>query len=345
VETYQLTDSVQHRVLSPVLSIVLPAHREGAHLADSLRAIRDAAFETNASFEIIVVDDGSPDESWPLVLALGEAMPELRAVSLARNFGKESAILAGLDMALGEAVITMDCDLQHPPELIGELFARWRDGYQVVNAVKAKRPDESPIHRIGAKLFYRAFERLASAPLAGASDYKLLDREVVDVYRRLPERSTFFRGLVSWMGYRQENVPFEVAKRAGGHSSWSVGKLAKMAVEVITSFSTAPLHVVTVVGGIFLVFAGALGFQTLYRYITGGAVEGFTTVILLLLVIGAVMMMALGVIGQYIAKIYDEVKGRPRYLIKERLDWRDATGTSRPNEEITDLTAYRRHSR
>ena len=304
----------------PVLSIVLPAFREGDHLPGTLRAVHDAVAFLGVPFEIIVVDDGSADTTWPALVDLRQRMPQLRGLSLARNFGKEAAILAGLDHAAGDAIVVMDCDLQHPPALIPEMFNLWRQGYQVVNAVKADRGQESRLHGWAARLFYAAFERLAATPLAGSSDFKLLDREVADVFRRLPERSTFFRGLVSWMGYRQVDLPFQVAPRAGGRSRWSPIKLASLATGVITAFSTAPLHLVTLIGSVFLLFALGLAAQTLYVFLAGGAVAGFTTVILLLLLTSALLMISLGIIGQYLAKIYDEVKRRPRYLIKDELD-------------------------
>ena len=322
----------------PVLSIVLPAFAEGAHLPRTVRAVRDAVVPLGVPFEIVVADDGSPDETWPALTNLRRDIPELRAVSLARNFGKEAAILAGLDLAEGDAIVVMDCDLQHPPQLIPEMYALWRQGYQVVNAVKAHRGREARLHGWAARAFYAIFERLAATPLAGSADFKLLDREVADVYRRLPERNTFFRGLVSWMGYRQADIPFEVAPRAGGRSSWSPVKLAGLATGMITAFSTAPLHLVTLFGALFLLFALGLAGQTLYVYLSGGAVAGFTTVILLLLFVSALLMISLGIIGQYIAKIYDEVKRRPRYLVKDYLE------DSRP-AGITDFAGYRDRTR
>ncbi len=304
----------------PILSVVLPAYGEADHLSDSLKAIRDQVSGLSVPFEIVVVDDGSPDDTWQVLKQLAAQMPELRAVSLARNFGKEGAIRAGLEIARGDAVVLMDCDLQHPPELIAEMYRLWRrDGYQVVNAVKEDRGDEPWLLAFCARTFYRVFERLSGVELANASDFKLLDRSVVDVFCDLPERNAFFRGIIPWVGFRQTAVPFRVAERTAGDSKWSIARRAYLAVNAIVSFSAVPLQFVTALGLVFFVFSLTLAGQTLYVKLSGGAVEGFTTVILVLAFMGSILMISLGIIGQYLAKIYQELKQRPRYLIKEQI--------------------------
>lgn len=304
--------------LAPRLSVVVPSYCEADHLAESLSTIRKTVASLNVPFELVVVDDGSPDATWQVLQNLAQRWPELRAFRLARNFGKEGCLLAGLDASRGEAVIIMDADLQHPPDLIPTMYRLWaEEGYDIVNAVKRERGNETWMKRRLTRLYYRLFAGLAGAGMADSSDFKLLARRVVDTYCTLPERNTFFRGLVHWMGFHQATIPFDVAARAGGATSWSFLKLASLAVNSLVSFSTVPLQAVTFLGIAFLLFGFVLGAQTLWLKISGGAVEGFTTVILLLLVIGAVLMIALGIIGQYIAKIFDEVKRRPRYLIRE----------------------------
>ncbi len=303
----------------PVLSVVIPVFGEAEHLMPSVSAIRDTLATLGIHYELVIVDDGSTDDTWQRAREAVARWPETVAVSLARNFGKEAAMLAGIDTAEGEAVLIMDGDLQHPPSLIPDMFARWRDdGYEVVNAVKRRRPDESKLKRAAAHLYYRVFERLAGTRLAGSSDFKLLDRRVADVYRNLPERNLFFRGLVHWLGFRQVDVFFDVPGRALGRSKWSLSKLYRLAVDSIVSFSTVPLHFVTVAGFLFLAVAAVLGAQTIYRKLSGDAVEGFTTLILLILFASSVLMIALGIIGQYVAKIYEEVKRRPRYIVTRR---------------------------
>lgn len=301
---------------APVLSVVVPVFCEAEHLTASVGTIRDHAAALGVPYEIILVDDGSTDATWQRAEELVARWPQLVAISLARNFGKEAAIFAGLDAAEGDAVLVMDGDLQHPPRLIAELFALWRDGgHEVINAVKRRRQNESAVKRVLAKLYYRVFERLAGVELRGSSDFKLLDRRVVEVYRNMPERNLFFRGLARWMGFRQISVAFDVDERANGRSKWSVFKLLRLAVGSIVSFSTVPLQFVTFAGAAFLLVSVILGAHALYLKFAGGAVEGFTTVILLVLFASSLIMIALGIIGQYIAKIYEEVKRRPRYIV------------------------------
>ena len=303
---------------SPQLSIVTPVFNEAEHILDSLTVIIDTAREMDAPFEIVVIDDGSTDDTWSIVQAIADRVPELKCASLARNFGKEGAIRAGLEIAAGDAVVLMDCDLQHPPALIPEMYRLWReDGFKVVNGVKRDRRNEPAIVALRAKVFYGILQRLAGTRLLGSSDFKLLDREIVDLYRRLPERNMFFRGLVSWLGYAQADIPFEVPPRASGTSKWSTLKLFGLALNAVVSFSSAPLHFVTWSGVVFLGFAVLLAGQTMYRWFAGQAIEGFTTVILLILIVSSILMLSLGIVGQYLAKIFDEIKGRPRFLIKD----------------------------
>jgi glycosyltransferase involved in cell wall biosynthesis len=305
---------------SPVLSIVAPAYNESKNIEKTLDAIREQAVRLEVPYEIVVIDDGSSDDTWPLLGRIAQRIPELRALSLTRNFGKENAIMAGLEIAQGEAIILIDCDLQHPPQLIPNMFHLWRDqGFKVVSARKEDRGRESVVSSLGARLFYGVFDRLAGNRLTGSSDFKLLDREVADVYRRLPERSMFFRGIVPWTGFAEAEVPFRVQERQVGRTRWSFLRRASLAVNALSSFSAIPLQFVTICGILFLVFAIVLGAQTLYQYLIGEAVEGFTTVILLILIASSIIMLSLGILGQYLAKIYEEVKGRPRYLIRDRI--------------------------
>ncbi|MCG8693523.1 MAG: glycosyltransferase family 2 protein [Minwuiales bacterium] len=303
----------------PVLSVVIPVYREAELVETAIVSVSAVLDRMDVGYEIVVVDDGSEDGTWAVLERLSTNTPALHCVSLARNFGKEAAILAGLDLALGDAVVLMDADLQHPPELIPEMFRFWRDEkVKVVNAVKSHRGREPIAATLAARLFYAVFDRLTGSKLAGHADFKLLDREVVDIYRRLPERNTFFRGLVGWLGFDQVDLPFEVSDRVSGRSRWSLLRLVRMAVRAIASFSTKPLHFVTGTGLLFFVAASVLAVQTLQRKLVGEAVEGFATVILLILFSSSVLMLSLGIVGQYLAQIYEEVKGRPRYLIQRR---------------------------
>lgn len=315
---------------SPALSVVVPAFNEGDQITASLESICEQARTACLSYEIIVVDDGSTDRTWPLLEELSTRIPELEAVSLARNFGKEAAILAGLELARGDAAIIIDADLQHPPSLIPEMVRLWREGgFKVVNAVKSDRSSQPVANTILARAFYRLFEMLGGGNLQNSSDFKLLDREVVDLYCRLPERRMFFRGLIPWMGFPQTSVEFEVGRRAAGTSKWSTFRLARMAADAMVSFSSLPLQFVTLLGAGFSIFAAILFVQTIFRWLSGHAIEGFTTVILLLLIVSSILMLSLGIIGQYVAKIYEEIKGRPRYFVRHRLSGTRGAGHDR----------------
>lgn len=320
----------------PELTIVIPAFREGAHLSGSLSKIADVLRRNELNFEMIVVDDGSDDDSWDILCQSAEEIGELRAISFTRNFGKEAAIAAGLAHAESAAVVVMDADLQHPPSLIPDMVRLWREqGCEIVNAVKRDRGKESAWSRIAATAFYDLFAKLTGLQLKNGSDFKLLDRKVVDAYCKLPERQLFFRGLISWFGYQQCSVPFEVERRAAGDAKWSTTARAVLATNAFTSFSAIPLQLVTLVGVFTLIVSFVLGLQTLFVWVTGRAVEGFTTVILLLLAIGAILMISLGIIGQYLARIYEELKARPRYLIAHYLRF-DALLHQGPTDNSTD---------
>ena len=303
---------------APSISVIVPAYQEGRSLAESVATIRDHAANTALTFELIVVDDGSTDDTWAIVQSLCGRFPEVSGVRLSRNFGKEAAIAAGLDRARGDACILLDADLQHPPALIGEMVRLWQqEGWEVVEAVKAHRGNESWLHRVVARSFYRLAHRLTGYNLQDASDFKLLDRQVVDAWRRFGERAMFFRGLIAWLGFRRTQVLFEVPPRASGASRWSLRGLTGLAINAVTAFSALPLQLVTALGVVTLLIAIAVGVQALRLWYEGEALPGFTTVILLQLMIGGFLMISLGIIGTYIARIYDEVKARPRYIIRE----------------------------
>ena len=233
-------------------------------------------------------------------------------------FRSESAIFAGLEAALGECCVIMDCDLQHPPDILPQMYRLWQEGYEVVEGVKASRGRENPAHTFFAGLFYRIISKATEMDMSRASDFKLLDRKAVNALLLMPERAPFFRALSSWVGFNAISLDFEVQERAFGVSKWSLWSLVKYAVQNITSFSGAPMQFVMLMGWIMLAASFALGVQSLYKYFSGTALEGFTTVILLQLIIGSVLMISLGIIGHYISRIYNEIKARPRYIISKR---------------------------
>ena len=303
---------------APRVSIIVPAFNEATGLALALETISATLRDTGMAWELIVVDDGSTDATWNVLRRCSETLTQLQAIRLSRNFGKEGAIAAGLDHATGDAVIIMDADLQHPPSLIPRMIHSWQSGsWDVVEAVKAHRRHEPWLQRTTTRLFYRTARSLTGYDLQDASDFKLLDKRVVAAWRRFGERATFFRGLVAWLGFRRTQLLFEVPPRAEGGSRWSLAGLAGLAIHAVTSFSALPLQLITVFGVITLLIAAVVGLQALRLYYQGLALPGFTTVILLQLIIGGFLMVSLGVIGTYVARIYDEVKARPRYVVQE----------------------------
>ncbi len=298
-----------------MLSVIIPAYNEEAMLRKAAETISDLLTYEGIGYEMIFVNDGSRDNTQNILEQITAENPHIHYIQLSRNFGKEAAISAGLAMAKGDCAAVMDCDLQHPPKTLLEMYRLWEQGYEVIEGVKRDRGNEPAAYRAGAKSFYKIMSRAIGIDMHQASDFKLLDRKAVDALLTLPEYHTFFRALSHWVGFKTASVAFDVQKRESGHSKWSPRKLTKYAVNNIMEFSSAPLQIVTWIGVIAFIISAILGIQTLVRYFMGQAAEGFTTVILLLLFLGSVIMIGLGVIGMYIAKIYDEVKRRPRYII------------------------------
>lgn len=303
-----------------MLSIILPAYNEKQNIERTAKTISDILDGAEIPFELVFVDDGSMDGTYKEISSLAAQDNRVRGAEFSRNFGKEAAIFAGLELAAGEACIVMDCDLQHPPQVIPEMYRLWKEGYEVVEGIKKSRGKESIFHRLFAGMFYGIMSRMMKMDMRSSSDFKLLDRKVVGVLLGLGERNTFFRALSFWAGFRSVKVEYEVQERAYGDSKWSFGSLIKYAISNVTSFSTVPLQMVTVMGIVSILFSFILAVQTFVKYLLGTAVEGFTTVILLVLIIGGFIMISLGMIGHYLARIYEEVKGRPRYIIRRTTD-------------------------
>ncbi|MCR5822974.1 MAG: glycosyltransferase family 2 protein [Lachnospiraceae bacterium] len=302
-----------------MISIVMPVYNEGRHIAHSVETVENILKNAEINYEFVLVDDGSKDNSWEELSKMSESDPAVRSIRLSRNFGKEAALCAGLDETKGEAVVVLDSDLQHPPELIPEFVRIWREeDVDVVEGVKSDRGKESGFYRGMAKLFYGILLRLTGIDLRNASDFKLLDRNVVTAMQEMPEKITFFRGMSAWVGFNRRKVPFEVKDRVEGTSKWTFGRLVSLAVTSITSYASAPLKLIIYLGILMFVISVGLGIQTLVRYFMGNSMEGFTTVILLILFIGSAIMICLGIIGLYLERIYHEIKGRPRYIISRR---------------------------
>ncbi len=303
------------------LSVVIPLCKEGGQLKITLDEVSKEFEKIKEPYEIILVDDGSPDNTWDVIIEVAKKYPALKALRLSRNFGKESAICAGLEAAKGKAVIVMDGDLQHPPSLLPEMVKLWQESHaDVVEAVKNDRGKETFIKKTGANLFYAILNKLSGVNLKGMSDFKLLDRQVVDAWLKMSERNLFFRGMIPWLGFKHVQLPFTVAERTDGESGWSFFRLVRLAVTALTTYSSLSLHFITLLGSLFLLFSFILGAQTLFNKFAGNAVSGFTTVIILQLTIGSLLMISLGIIGEYIARIFEEVKVRPRYIISQTIN-------------------------
>lgn len=306
-----------------LLTVVLPAYHEERSVPRAAETVRAVLSAADIPHEVLFVDDGSKDGTWAAIEGQCARFANVRGVRFSRNFGKEAAIFAGLAQAKGECVAVMDCDLQHPPEKLEEMYRLWQNGVQVVEGVKSDRGKESPLHTFAAKGFYSIISRATKIDMSRASDFKLLDRRAVDTLLAMREKNAFFRALSSWIGFETAQVEFEVQPRQEGESKWSFLSLVRYAITNIVSFTTAPLQLVTVLGAVVFIMSVGLGVWSLFQKFTGQALEGFTTVILLQLIIGSILMFCLGIIGYYIAKIYEEIKDRPRYILSQACGGKD----------------------
>ena len=303
--------------MSKFLSVIIPAYNEEGMIGKTTDIITKLLRKNGIENEIIFINDGSKDKTWNRIQTVSNKNDNVRGISFSRNFGKEAAMFAGLSYAKGDCCVLIDCDLQHPPEKIVEMYGLWEQGYEVVEAVKADRGKESFLHRISAKCFYKLISKATNIDMSKASDFKLLDRKAVNALLLVKERNSFFRALSSWIGFKTTQIEFEVQERTVGKSKWSTWALVKYAISNITAFSAAPMQLVTVLGVVMLIASLVLGVGALYEKIIGVALDGFTTVILIQLFSGSIIMISLGIIGYYIAKIYEEIKKRPRYIVSE----------------------------
>jgi len=301
----------------PEVSILLPMFNEAEVVEEIVGEVIAMVSGTGRSFEIVCVDDGSTDDTPNLLGAMASADPRLVPVRFSRNFGKEAALAAGLEVARGRAVVILDADLQHPPGLIPEMLQRWDEGFEVVDAVKVERGRESWLYRAAARLFNRLMGSAIGGDLRGASDFKLLDRQVVDTLLQCPERNRFFRGLVAWAGFRVAQVRFEVAERAAGRSKMGAFSLIAYSLRNLVAFSAVPLRLVSWVGFITVIAGAILALQTLYMYLSGRAVSGFTTVILLIYWLCGLILASVGVVGFYLSQLYEEQKARPLFVVRK----------------------------
>jgi len=314
-----------------MVSVVIPAYHEVETIERTVQVVREHLEKCDIGYEILIVDDGSRDGTYGKVCKMAEIGGGVRGIRLSRNFGKEAAILAGLTSARGNAVITIDADLQHPPDLIPEMIRRWRAGVMVVHAVKRSRPSDSFLARQRAALFNKVLTRFGGIDMQNASDFKLLDRVAVDmVVTGLKERSRFFRGLAQWVGFEQESISFDVASRTSGQGKWSLRALFDLGITAFVSFTTDPLRIVMFLGLATLAFAVVVAADTFWSVYRGRSVSGFATIEITILLIGSFVMISLGILGEYIAKIYEETKARPPYIVSSRCGYME---DERPNTQ------------
>ncbi len=293
-------------------------YNEAQSLGSNMRELAVFLRANSIKYNLILVDDGSRDNSFNVMKELAKELP-CTLLSFTRNFGKEAAICAGIAESKGAALIVMDADLQHPMEMIPVFIEKWKEGNLIVEGVKRSRGREGLFYKFAAKSFYKIFGKLTKLDMLNSSDFKLLDRRCANDFTRLGESAVFFRGMVSWLGYKGCTVPFDVQDRRGDKKSFSTRALFKMAFNAITTYSDMPLYLTNIIGTVFVALGSILGVQTLLNYMLGNAQSGFTTVILLSLIGTGAVLLSLGVIGMYLSKIYEEVKGRPRYIVRERL--------------------------
>jgi polyisoprenyl-phosphate glycosyltransferase len=323
-------DQMVARPAMQVLSILIPVHNESGNIPALLARMKKALAAIDMESEIVFVDDGSRDHSWKVIKEIAASEPMIRGVSFSRNFGKEIAIAAGLDMVRGDAVVMIDGDLQQPPELIPDMVSAWRRGAMTVYGERIDRHSDGPVRRVVTNQFYKIFSAITDTKLAErAGDFRLMDRKVVDALRRLPEKARFNKGLYAWVGFSSEAIPYDHVDRHAGDSQWGFVKLFRFALDGITAFSTTPLRLATYVGisvsALALLYAVYLFVRTaLY----GPDVPGYPSLIVSILFFAGVQLISLGVIGEYIGRIYNEVKNRPLYVIAETIGAEEAASAS-----------------
>ena len=308
-----------------MLSVVIPAFNEQEMVPAAAGQIDGILSRAGIPHELIFIDDGSRDATWAEIRAESEHRDTVRGVHFSRNFRKEAAIFAGLQAADGDCVAVIDCDLQHPPEKLVEMYRLWEQGVEVVEGVKTDRGEESLAHRVAAKTFYRLISEATHIDMTRASDFKLLDRKAVNVLLSMREKLAFFRALSSWIGFRTAEVPYEVRERAAGESKWSTWLLIKYALSNITAFTSLPLHLITGCGAASFLAALIVGIVSIVRLAMGRVVTGLTGAVILLLFLSGLIMVGLGIIGYYLGNIYMEIQDRPRFIVSETCGVRKKT--------------------
>lgn len=326
---------------TPTYSFVIPVYNEEEVLPELRRRLTDLFDRLDGPSEVVFIDDGSRDRSYALLLELHALDPRFKVIHFSRNFGKEIAVSAGFDLASGEAVVLMDADLQDPPELVLEMAARWREGYDMVYAKRDRRMSETWFKRQSSRLFYRTLRKISDVDVPlDVGDFRLVDRRALDAFRAMRERNRYVRGMFGWIGFRQIGVSYVRPGRFAGTTKWPLSKLIRLAFDGIISFSNAPLRLVLQIGFLVSVFSFAAGLTAIVIKLSGAyAISGWASMTVLMSFIGGVQLMVLGVMGEYVGRIYEEVKQRPLYVVRELRGFGALDGA--PNQLATRLEQYR----
>ena len=299
------------------IDIIIPCCNEAENIKYIIEEIDRFIRNLNYEYEYTFIDDGSTDGTYNTITGFARKRKDINVIKLTRNFGKEAALRAGIELCDADAAIIIDGDLQHPPHLIPSIISAWERGANIVDAVKIQRQKENILIKLLSIAFYKLMNNLTNMDFSGSSDYKLIDRKAMDLLKTLNEKNRFFRGLTNWIGLQHCKIEFKVEDRKSGKSKWGIVKLVRLSFDATAAYTSKPLHIVTCLGLFTLVFSIILGLQTLYNKILGHAVSGFTTVILITLILSSIIMISLGIIGLYLSKIYDEVKGRPIFIMEK----------------------------
>lgn len=303
------------------LVIIIPVFNEGDALRSNFLEIKRILDGDEIFCDYHFVDDGSKDHTWQVIESLSKEFDQVSGIKFARNFGKEIALRAGIETIDADLYLTMDSDLQHPPRYVKDMLKLMEDSdADIIDGVKASRGNETLGHKFFAKSFYKTLRWITGLEMDNSSDFKLMNRQVIDSLRSFHERNVFFRGIVSWVGFKTVKFEFDVDERQEGTSHFSFGRLLFLAMSAIVSYTSKPLYLTLFAGALFLCFAIVMGIQTLFNFFFGNAISGFSTVILLILITGSMIMLSLGIIGLYVSRIYEEIKRRPRYLIEKRAE-------------------------
>jgi dolichol-phosphate mannosyltransferase len=305
----------------PIISLIVPCHNEEGNIELLYHKITEQISKLKIDYELIFIDDGSTDNTFGIIKLLSQINPKLKSIRLSRNFGHQAAIIAGLNHCNGDCLIMMDADLQHPPELIPEMIQKWIDGYDIVNTIREDSDDISFFKRVTSIGFYKIINQISKTKIeAGSADFRLLDRKVIDSFNEIEEYSLFIRGMINWVGFSSTSIPYKANERFSGTSKYSLRKMLSFAVDGITSFSSAPLHISMIFGLICSFLSFIYMIYALYiNFFTDKALEGWTSIIISILFIGGIQLISIGILGEYLSKIFYEVKKRPRYLIRNKL--------------------------